>query len=202
MRNKNSLFIRMLDNTNINSSENVNNNITNNNDSNNTNNTTTITPFKITNHESKKKIKDLIKISGIEYEQYFNYYGPDEYHIDPDDYAWFDNGSITHAPHNSFLHSFLQNKNNTCNINIPEKKMINTTNNGKTISNMITMNNENDNTKTPKHTETNNNDKFTRVTRFTIKDVVIDEKIDTVEDLINIIDKYPYNPFYKYNFNL
>ena len=58
MRNKNSLFIRMLDNTNINSSENVNNNITNNNDSNNTNNTnntTTITPFKITNHESKKK---------------------------------------------------------------------------------------------------------------------------------------------------
>ena len=198
MRNKNSLFIRMLDNTNINSRENVNSNTTNNN---NTNNTTTITHFKITNHESKKKIKDLIKISGIEYEQYFNYYGPDEYHIDPDDYAWFEGGCID-VPHNSFLHSFLESKNNTLNISIPEKEMINTINNGKTISNMITMNNENNNTKNPKHIGTNNNDKFTRVKRFTIKDVVIDEKIDTVEDLINIIVKHPYNPFYKYNFNL
>ena len=75
-------------------------------------------------------------------------------------------------------------------------------NNVKKSNNMNNSNNPNNNTKYPPHSEPNKKSKFTKVKPFTVKDVVIDEKIDTVEDLINIINKHPYNPFYKYNFNL
>lgn len=212
MRNKNSLFIRMLDNTNIGSTENENTNIMNNNDFNNANNPNNANNTKSSKHKSKKDMRLYIKQTGIEYEQYFNYKGHTVYHVDPDDYMTFDISNVTtHAPHTSFFHSFLHSKNNTLNISIPENEMFNTMNNGKTISNMITvnnsknsnnMNNMNNNTKSPQDLEPNKKSKFTRVKPFTIKDVVIDEKIDTVEDLINIINKHPYNPFYKYNFNL
>lgn len=221
MRNKNSLFIRMLDNTNINSRDNVNSNIINNNDFNNANNRNNRNNrnnennTKTSNHQSKKEMRSFIKDTGIEYEQYFNYNGPEICYVDPDDYMSFDiSNTNTHTPHTSFFHSFLQSKNNRLNISIPENDMFNTMNNGKTISNMIAMNNSktsnninnsnnpNNNTKYPPHSEPNKKSKFTKVKPFTVKDVVIDEKIDTVEDLINIINKHPYNPFYKYNFNL
>ncbi|MAD12723.1 MAG: hypothetical protein CMC04_08390 [Flavobacteriaceae bacterium] len=219
MKNKNSLFIRMLDNTNIDSTENENSNIMNNNDFNNdfnnANNKNNENNTKNSKYQSKKEMRSFIKEAGIEYEQYFNYNDHTIYHVDPDDYMSFDISNInTRTPHTSFFHSFLQSKNSTLNISIPENEMFNTMNNGKTISNMIDMNNvknsnnmnnsnnPNNNIKYPPHSEPNNKSKFTKVKPFTIKDVVIDEKIDTVEDLINIINKYPYNPFYKYNFNL
>ena len=134
MRNKNSLFIRMLDNTNIDSTENENSNIMNNNENN----------TKNSKYQSKKEMITFIKETGIEYEQYFNYNGREICYVDPDDYMSFDISNInTHALHTSFFHSFLQSKNNTLNISIPENKMFNTMNNGKTISNMIDMNNIN-----------------------------------------------------------